>query len=336
MAILTAAQVHFDQPLTNMSIAYLQSTTAFVADRVFPKISVDKKSNRYYIYDRAAFNRTGEVRVRAPGTIAPEVSLTLSTDTYTADVRSLAALLPFEVLNNEDTALSIRQANVELLTMKLLIDKEIQWANNFFVATPWGTQWTGVSGVPAASQVRQWNDYVNSTPIADVISVKTTVQLKSGGFKPNVMVMGKQVYDQLMAHPTILARLNGGSTFSQPSFINLSKLAEIFEMDEILVMESVQNTAAEGLTESNAFIGGKSVLFVYRPNMTMGMMTTAAGATFTWDELEHANGYGINIQAYSGDFLRERGIAEKLEANMSYAHKVVGADLGLFISTVIA
>lgn len=335
MALLSPSAVHIDAPLTNLTIAFVQETTGFIADRVFPKVPVTKKTDKYYIYDRAQFNRTGEVKARAPRTQAPRIGMTLSTDTYSTDVFSLATDFDFETLANEDAALDVRSAAASMLTSQLLIDREIKWASTYFTGGVWSTDWDGVAGAPGANQVRQWSDYTNSTPIQDVTTIKRTVQLKSGGFKPNVMVVGKEVRDTLVNHPDILVRLNGGATVTNTALVTDAKLAEIFDVEEFLVMETVKNTGLEGLTESNAFIGGKAVAFYYRPRAA-GLMIPSAGYIFTWDELENASGHGISIKSYTGDYLAIDGIAEVLEANMAYDHKVVSADLGAFIDTVIA
>jgi len=106
-------------------------------------------------------------------------------------------------------------------------------------------------------------------------------------------------------------------------------------VEEFLVMEAVKDTAGEGLAEANAFIGGKSVAFYYRPRSS-GLMIPSAGYTFTWDDLQNASGHGITIKSYRGDYLAIDGIAEVLEANLAYDHKVVSSDLGAFIATIVA
>jgi Phage major capsid protein E len=334
MPMLTPSAVHVDAPLTNLTIAYLQDMDGFIADKVFPRVPVDKKTNKYFIYNRADFNRTGQVQLRAPRTKAPVVGMSLSQDTYSADVYSLATNFDFETLANQDAALNIRAAGAQMLTYQLLIDREIKWATKYLSASVWGTDWAGISSAPSTNQVRQWSDYTNSTPIQDVTAIMQAVQLKSGGFKPNVMVVGKQVRDKLINHPDILNRLNGGATITNTALVTNAKLAEIFGVEDFLVMETVKNTAAEGLTESNAFIGGKVAGFYYRPKAA-GLMIPSAGYTFTWNE-DNASGYGIDIRSYTGDFLRVEGIAELLEANLAYDQKVVSTDLGGFITTVIA
>ena len=335
MALLSASQVHIDQPLTNLTIAFLQNTTGFVADLVFPRVSVMKKTDRYYVWPRGQFNQIDDIQERAPYTQAPETGLTLSSDSYACRVFSAAAPLDFETVANEDAALNIKSALAAQMTQRFLLHREVQWAARYFTTGVWSTDWAGVAAAPSANQVRQWSDYVNSNPIVDVTNISRTMQLRSGGFKPNVMVIGKEARDILINHPQILARLNGGATVSNPAMITDAKLAEIFGVERFLVMEAVRNTAKEGLAETNAFVGGKAVAFFYVPPAA-GLMTASAGMTFSWDELEHASGFGITIKSYTGDYLAERGIAEKIEVNMAYDQKVVAADLGAFITTVVA
>lgn len=335
MAMLTASQVHIDQPLNNLTIAFLQNTTGFVSDKVFPRVSVAKKTDKYYIYDRDQFNRAGEVQERAPRTRAPRVGMKLSTDSYSMKVYALGQDFDFETMANEDEALDIKAAASAQLSQLLMIDREIKWAENFFAGGLWGTDWDGVSGSPSTNEVRQWSDYTNSNPIIDVMNIRRAMQLKSGGFKPNKMVIGKEVRDMLINHPVILGRLNGGATVTNTALVTDAKLAEIFEIENFMVMEAVKNTAKEGLAEVNTFIGGKAAGFFYTPPAA-GKMVASAGYTFAWDELESASGYGITVKTYTGDFLAIEGISEAVEVNMAYDHKVVASELGAFIDTVIA
>jgi hypothetical protein len=160
------------------------------------------------------------------------------------------------------------------------------------------------------------------------------MQLASGGFKPNTMVVGKAVRDSLINNPDILARLNGGSTITNTALVADSKLAEIFEVENFYVMEAVENSAAEGIAESNAFIGGKHAMLTYTPS-SAGLMSPAAGLTFTWNSLPGAS-FGVSVESFTGDFLRVEGIAEELHVKQAYDMKVVGADLGMFFNGVIS
>ena len=326
MPLLTPSQVHIDQPLTNLTIAYVQSQENFIADKVFPVVGVQKQSDKYYIYDRANMNRTGDVKALAPRTEVNRIGQAVSTDSYYADVYGLGMDFDQQTLANEDAALDIRSSGAQTLVNRLMIHREEQFADTFFKASVWGTDNT-----PA----NLWSDYTNSTPIKNVTDARRTMQLKSGGFKPNTMVVGKEVRDILINHPDILARLNGGATVSNTALITNAKLAEIFEVENFYVMEAVKNSAVEGAAESNAFIGGKHALLAHvAPNA--GLMTPMAGATFAWNTLDGVNNLGVTVESFSDDALKRQQIAEHIQVKMSYDMKVTGADLGYFFNTVIA
>lgn len=336
MALLTANQVHLDVPLTNISVAFAQGDEGFVADRVFPVVPVQKKSDRYWVFNSADWYRNdNNLNPRAPRTVAPEVDFTLSTDSYFCDVYSLAHSFAAETLSNEDAGLQLRTNATRFLTHRLKIAKEAQWVTNFFAGGIWATDWDGVAGVPGANEVRQWSDYTASTPIVDITNLMRTMHLRSGGYKPNVMVVTQDVRDVLLNHPDILDRLNGGATVTNTALVTDAKLAEIFGVERFMVMNAVVNTAKEGQAESLSFITTRRVALYYVPP-SPGLMTPSAGYTFAWTGLDGASGYGIDVNRYSGDWLMERGIAEKIEVNMSYDHKIISTKMGGFIDTVIA
>ena len=326
MPMLTPSSVHIDQPLTNLTIAYVQDQSNFIADKVFPTVGVQKQSDKYYIYDRDNMNRTGDVAKLAPRTEVNRIGMSLSTDSYYADVYGLGMDFDQQTLANEDAALDIRSAGATTLVNRLLIHREEQFASTFFANGVWGS-----SSTPS----NLWSDYTNGTPIQDVTVARRTMQLKSGGYKPNTMVVGKEVRDILINHPDILARLNGGATVSNTALITNAKLAEIFEVENFYVMEAVKNASVEGVAESNAFIGGKHALLVNTAS-NAGLMTPMAGATFAWNTLDGVNNLGITVESFSDDALKRMQVAEHIQVKMAYDMKVTGSDLGYFFNQVIA
>ena len=326
MPLLTPSNVHIDMPLSNLTLAYVQEQSNFVADKVFPVVGVQRQSDKYYIYDRAGMNRSGDVKKLAPRTEVNRIGLALSNDSYYADVYGLGMDFDEQTLANEDAMLEIRAAGAQTLVNRVLIEREEQFASSFFAAGIWGTDNTPSN---------LWSDYTNSTPITDVTTARRTMQLKSGGFKPNTMVIGKEVRDILINHPDVLARLNGGATVSNTALITDAKLAEIFKVENFYVMEAVKNGAAEGLAEANAFIGGKNALLVHTPR-TSGLMTPAAGLTFAWNNIPSVNNLGITVESFSDDALKRQQVAEHIQVKMAYDMKVVGADLGYFFEDVVA
>ena len=325
MPLLTPSSVHLDQPLTNLTLAFAQDQSNFIADKVFPVVGVERQSDKFYIYDRDNMNRTGDVKALAPRTEVNRIGMSISNSSYYTDVFGLGMDFDQQTLANEDAALDIRSAGAQTLATRLMIHREEQFAANFFAASIWGSE---------STPSNLWSDYTNSTPIQDVTNARRTMQLKSGGFKPNTMVVGKEVRDILINHPKILARLNGGSTVSNPALITDAKLAEIFEVENFYIMEAVKNDSVEGVAESNSFIGGKHALLVHGPKGA-GLMTPAAGLTFAWNNVPGANNLGITVESFSDDALKRQQVAEHIQVKMAYDMQVTGADLGyLFVNAV--
>ena len=333
MPLLTPSQVHIDQPLSNLTLAYVQSQDTFIADKVFPTVGVARQSDKYYVYDRANMNRAGDVKVLAPRTEVNRIGMSISDSSYFADVRGLGMDFDEQTIANEDEVLEIRSAGAQTLMMRMLLDREANFASTFFVDGVWGTNVDGTNA--AGNGPVHWDDYAASTPIQNVTAALRAAQLKSGGFKPNTMVVGKEVRDALINNPNIISRLNGGSTINNPALVTDGKLAEIFGVENFYVMEAVSNTAAEGVAEANAFIGGKNALLCYTPKAT-GLMTPAAGMTFAWNNIPGVNNLGVTVESFSDDALKRQQVAEHIQVKMSYDMKIVGADLGYFFNGIIS
>lgn len=325
----TPSDVHVNQLMTNISIAFFQNPTNFVADRVFPIVPVQKQSDRYVIYDRADFYRN-EMRKRAPATESPSGGYAIdNTPTYYADVFDIARQIPDELRANADSVFNLDLEAVQWLTHKALIQKEVAFATDFMATSVWSTDVTGVANNPGANQVLQWSNGA-STPIENIRLAKSAI-LQNTGFMPNILTMGRQVYDQLCDHPDIVDRIKYTGTDGNPARVNRQTLAALLELDEVLVMDSIRNTAIEGATGSYSFIGGKSALLSYRPP-TPGLFTPSAGYTFSWVGLTGVQNNGAVIYRMREDVKH----ADRMEMWTSYDQVRTAADLGYFFTSIVA
>src|SRR4051812_27637503 len=84
MAAPTASDVHVDYALSDLSVAYLQEKPP-ISDLIFPRVTVDFQSNKYFLWNKGDFMRDGAQK-RAPGARAAQIKLSLDTSqTYYAD-----------------------------------------------------------------------------------------------------------------------------------------------------------------------------------------------------------------------------------------------------------
>lgn len=325
----TPGDVHVNTPLTNISIAFLQNAADFVASRVFPNIAVSKQSDRYYVYNRGDFNRD-EMTERAPATESAGSGYTLdNTPTYYATRYSIHKDIPDEVRSNADAVLNPDREATAFVTHKALIKREKLFVANYFTTGKWATDVAGVASAPSAGQVLQWSA-ANSDPIKNVRDAKRTIR-ESTGYEPNKLVLGRAVYDTLLDHPSIIDRIKYGQTAPGAAMTSAQILAQLLGVDEVLVMNSIENTAKEGQTAAHSFIGGKRALLCHSAT-SPGLMTPTAGYTFSWTGLLGAGNEGNRIR----QFRMEPIGADRVEIDMCFDMKMVASDLGFFWNNIVA
>lgn len=328
MARPTAGDVHVNAPLTNISVAYIQDAQHFIADRAFPTVPVLKQSDRYYVYSRADFNRD-EMKERAPGTESAGGGYDLdNTPTYYAPVFAFHKDVEDQMRANSDAVLNPDRDATIFVTQKALIKRERSFAAKFLQASVWANEAEGVASAPGAGQFLIWND-ADSDPIGVIRSAKRAV-LESTGFEPNKLILGTAVYDALIDHPEIMDRVKYGQTPGNTAMVNASTLAQLFDLQEVLVSKAVVNTAAQGAAEASSFIFGNHALLMHTTN-SPSIMTPTAGYTFSWTGWMGASGMGHRIKRFRMEPLE----SDRIEIQMAYDQKLVGADLGYFFENAV-
>lgn len=322
--------VHIDAILTNISVAYLQNTNNFIADKVFPVVPVDKKSNIYFKYTKDDWFRD-EAQRRADGTASAGSGYGLTTDNYLADVYAFHKDIGDQTRANADNPLNPDMEATQFVTQRLLLRREVQWAADYFVAGCWGVTVSGTSAtIASGTQATVWSDYIASQPISDIEAAKTAV-LQSTGFEPNTLVLSYSVFQKLKAHPLLVDRYK----YTQAgAIVTEDLLAALFGVDRVLVAKAVVNSANEGKTTSAAdyaFTTGKNALLCYvAPNP--GLMTPSAGYTFMWTGVSGGLGTTVGVSRFRMEELK----ADRVEGEIAFDNKVVAADLGYFWSNIIA
>ena len=330
----SVGSVHVNRPLTNISIAYMQSEDAFVANRVFPSVPVASKSDSYYVFDRGDFNRL-EMESRAPATESAGGGFRLSNDTYLTDVKAYHKDVDDQARANQDSPVGLDTSATRMAARQGLLRQEVDFQSKYMVASAWTFGATGATTrasafdptVSANRGLVYW-DGASSTPIEDVRMLKRAV-LSETGFTPNVLTIGRVAFDTLLDHGDIVGRLDRGQT-TGPAMVKRDALAALFELDEVLVMDAIQNTAAEGVTSSGSFINGKNALLSYRTS-SPGLMEPTAGYTFVWTGYLGSVENGIEITRFRMEHLK----ATRIEAEVAYDQKVVGVDLGVYLAGIV-
>jgi hypothetical protein len=310
----TVSAVHVDSLLTDVSVAFIQSSTKYIATRVFPSVPVQQKSDLYATYSQADFLRD-EVQERMAGSPAVRIGYRTGTDSYTAIEWAAAHAIDDQVRANADSPFSPEMDAVKFLVQKMMIRRDVDFVTRYMGTGIWGTDSSG------GSDFTQWSNAA-STPIEDITDAGVTMEAASG-FLPNKLVVSRQVWADLKNHPDIVDRIKHTSRDA----VTTDLVARLFGLDEVLIAAAIRNTRGEGLTHSGAHIAGDDALLVYSP-ASPGLMQPCAGKTFEWSGLVPGAVGGQVVERYRD----ENNVSDIVRVRAAWAQKVVSTQLGVFFN----
>ena len=323
--------VHVSQALTQISVAYVQEETSYIADKVFPPVPVQHQTDKYFVWSKADFFRD-EAQLRADAAESAGSGVNITTQTYSANVWALHQDIGPQLRGNADPAVDIDQAVTRQLTQKLMIRRDRVFQSAYMTTSVWSQDVTGAAagtGTPGTTTTVYWDDDANSDPFTDVATQQTYI-LQNTGFLPNKLVLSWAVYQALRKHPLVIDRIKY-TTQTFAGTITPQLLAEAFDIDEVLVSKAVYNTAAENQTASLSFINSKNALLCYSP-AAPGLMVPAAGYTFPWAGFTGMNSMGIRTSQIPLNWLGLGTI--RTECEMAFDMQIVGKDLGVYFSAI--
>jgi hypothetical protein len=251
--------LHIDQLLTSISVAY--QNPEYIVDKIFPVVPVNKQSDRVPKYDQSHWFRD-EAKLRTPGTKSQRGGFSVdTTDTYFCDRYSYGFEIADEQRANQDAPFNMDRDGTEFATDKVLMRREVSFATNWFATGKWGTDKVGTT------DFTKWSDYGGSQPLVDVAAYRDAVEALIGR-EPNMGVMGKLVQLQLRWHPDIVDLIKYGSGPGQPAKPTTEIIANVFDLDQVLIGRAIYTTSPEGTAEASVTytrVWGKNMLLLYTP-----------------------------------------------------------------------
>lgn len=302
--------VHVDTTLSDLSVLYKHEPSIW--REVMPTRKVTKRSNVFFVYDKDDSFRVPSDQI-GPRTKANEVDFNLDTDNYSVRDHGLSDFVDQEQIDDADAPLSPQIDANEFINQLLDNAQEKRVSTIVFDEATY----------PAANKVQlsgtdQWSDPVNSTPLDDLFA-----GLDLPLVRPNTLVLGALVWTQLRKHPQILDAVRGSIA---GGIVTKSELAEVLEIEKVVVGRKSENTAKKGQTGVFSKLWGKhaSLLFI-DPNP--GPKSITFGVTFMSKDR--------STQRIRDDL---RGVSggEVVKTTWNSDEKVIAADVGYFIEDAIA
>lgn len=327
----TMQDAHVDRALTNVSVAYIQEASNFIADKIFPTIPVKRQSDMYYKYSRADFMRDeAQLRGAATESAGGDYGVEAS-DPYFCRKHAFHKDVTEEERANYDEPLDADKDANTFVTQKMLIRREMAWASKFFKEGIWGREIEGAeAAAPGSKGINEKVIYFNK-PTSNPIETITSAGVQMAGetsYRPNTLVLSPYVFNALKNHEDILDRIK----YTQKGIVTTDLLATLFEVDNVYVAWAVVNTAAKGTEENTSFIMGKHALLCYA-NPTPALRQPSAGYIFAWTGLKYSGAFGNRIIRLPMDML---GLGtERIEGEMAFDCKQICADMGVFLKNIV-
>ena len=187
--------LHVDALLSNILLAYQNMDGAFVADRIFPSIPVNKRSDLIAEIRKEDFFRDQAV-IRAPGGKVPAVGFGVKKDkTYFCKNYASAVLVDPETRNNQDNPFDVDRVATLLISDRLRLYKEKVFANTFFKTDVWETNENF-----AGNTFSQWDQFATANPVDDIERNSLAIESITARV-PSDLTIGREVWSKLKQNP---------------------------------------------------------------------------------------------------------------------------------------
>jgi len=293
---------HVDPVLTGISVEY--TNAEYVAKKLFPVATVAAPAGRYVKYSKKNKFKVGKYIVTANSQV-PQVDWVSSFDNYSVEYHGVKK--PISEIANQWAASGAGQVqSLEVYTTKflknlLLLEYESAVATLATTTASYGSNHDS----PSTS----WNES-GATVIADVKDA-----IASCAKRPNTMVIGRQVYDQITEDSNILARIQ----YSERGIITPDLLGALFDIPNVFVASAQEEVGGD-------YLWGDNVVLAYvEPNIGPEILTF--GLTFSPDGEDF-------IRSYRDETIG-RG-AQVIESHWAYDVVVVAREAGYLLNGLMA
>ena len=267
--------------LSNLCMMYFEEAQ-FAARRVFPVCPVQLPSGYFYTFSKADLARDNVKLKPDSGKVTPAV-MGISDSAYSCRVHQILigldklVALPFQ---RDGGGFDPIQARVKTINEQLNLHLELEFAKNFFKSGVWSNQWTGAASANEAQKKFKKFDDATSDPI-NFIDARITEIRREGRKRPNKLCLGIDAYVALKNHPSISERIKYTGTNSAPAVVNEQVLAQIFGVEQVVVLDATYNAGGIGQEDMQYICDSKAALLLYAPD-EISIDSPSAGMIFAW------------------------------------------------------
>lgn len=299
--------------LTAITVAYRNAR--LIADEVLPRVPVGLQEFKYLKYPIGTFFTLPETKVGRKGRPSQVEFEATETPDSTTDHALDDGVPQADIDNAKQPGMPDPLGRAaEGLTELIMLAREKRAADLVFNAANYAaTHKVTLAGAD------QWSDPA-SDPIDDIM-----VGLDAMVMRATILAIGRAAFTKLATHPKIVKAYNG--TAGDAGIVPRAFLANLFELEDVLVGEGWVNTAKPGQAATLVRVWGKHAALLHRNKMADTRTGTTFGFTAQWGGRVAGSEYDKNIGMRGGQLVRVgESVKELITAN----------DLGYLIINAVA
>jgi hypothetical protein len=254
-----------DPELTAIAIAYKNPDVTLIADSVLPRGPVSSTLFQYTRFNDEVQAFTLPHMRQGPRSKVNRIDLSGVRVAAEVDDNGIACPLSFYDTQTTGKGVNARQLATEFLTSLVLLQREVDVASLVFDADTY----------PADNKVQlTGNDQFSDTDSDPIGTIQDG--LDAALVRPNVLVFGQLAWRYFRMHADVMQAVHGNE--GTKGMASRQQIADLFEVQEVLVGTGIVNLAKPGATASMARVWGPHVAAIYRDRAA----AAAGGLTFGW------------------------------------------------------
>ena len=297
--------------LTAIAIAY--RNTRLIADQVLPRVPVGAQEFKYLKHDLAEGFTVPDTKVGRKSRIN-QVDFSATEETGATQDHGLESPVPQRDIDNAPPNYDPLGRATEQTTNLILLDREVRASNAVFNAANYAA-----GNKTTLSGTSQWS-HEDSNPLTAIADALDSVVMR-----PTIGVLGRAVSTKLRRHPKVVKAFNG--TLGDEGMVPLQWLAEILELEAILVGEARLNIARPGQAANLSRVWGNHASFIYRDELADANNGTTFGFTAEFGGRIATSSFDKNIGLRGGQMVCVGESVKEL---------ITAPDLGYFFENAIS
>lgn len=308
---MSSAPFPVDPFITAIVVAYRNGR--MIADDVLPRVPVGKQEFTWMKYNLAEGFTVPETLVGRKSR-TNEVEFSAEELQSSTEDHGLDAPVPQSDIDNSPANYDPVGHAAEMIAGLIALDREARASKLVFNGDSYAS-----GNKTTLSGSAQWSDPA-SNPLVTI-----TDALDSVIMRPNIGVLGRRTATMLRRHPRIVKAYNG--TMGDEGMVPLQFLADLLELDQILVGEARLNIARPGRNPQLLRAWGPHAAFHYRDRMARTQIGTTFGYTAEW---------GSRVAGSIPDSSIGMRGGQRVRVGESVRELVAAPDLGFFFENAVA